>query len=116
MEETGVNLHAMGTPLGRLRSLAPSTFRLPPISIFPFVFSVPDGTHARVASPEVDEVLWVPLRSLVDPGSRSTTSIQVGPETREFPCFDVEGRAVWGLTYRIITDFLRALPASFRQG
>jgi len=110
-EEVGLDLEAVGTRLGRLRSLSPSTFRLPPISIYPFVFAVPGHTRARVASREVDEILWTPLASFLTPSSRSTATIQVGSQAREFPCFDIRGRTVWGLTYRILTDFLRVIPA-----
>ena len=31
-------------------------------------------------------------------------------ESREFPCFHVVGEIVWGLTYRILTQFLELYP------
>jgi 8-oxo-dGTP pyrophosphatase MutT (NUDIX family) len=117
-EETGIDLDLSGKALGRLRPLNPSTFRIPPISIYPFVFAVPPGTPARVASREVDQVYWTSLSSLTHPSARDVTRIQLGEETREFPCFDVEGEAVWGLTYRILTNLLQVLegpPPPTRQ-
>lgn len=108
-EETGIRLNETGRFLGRLEALSPSTFRLPPISIFPFVFSVPQDTEARVASVEVDEIVWSPLTTLLDPGARTTAPIDLGHTTREFPCFRVEDRVVWGLTYRILTGFFELL-------
>jgi len=108
-EETGVHLQTDGIPLGRLDTLEPATLRLPPISIHPFVFGVPEETEAHVASPEVDEVLWTPLSHFLDPDTRGTVEVPLGNTPRSFPCFRVEERVVWGLTYRILTGFLEVL-------
>jgi hypothetical protein len=91
--------------------LEPSTFRLPPISIFPFVFAVPPGSEARADSLEVDTVLWAPLEAFRRPGAATTTEISLGRERREFPCFRLGSEVVWGLTFRILTEFL-AIVAS----
>jgi 8-oxo-dGTP pyrophosphatase MutT (NUDIX family) len=109
-EETGVSLETTGFPIGRLEPMTPATHRLPPILIFPFVFGVPSGTRAVVASREVDEVLWVPLSSFQQPEAQSTVGISYPDGTsRDFPCFRIEDRVVWGLTYRILTGFFRVL-------
>lgn len=105
-EETGIDLEEAGTPLGKLEALEPAAFRRPPLSIFPFVFGVSGETRARVASPEVEEVLWSPL-SLLESGEASgTVEIPLGDIHKTFPCLRIEGRVVWGLTYRILQDFL----------
>ena len=112
-EETAVSLTEKGIHLGRLEPTIPASTRLPPITIFPFVFEVPAGTDAQVSSREVDEVLWVPLSALQDPGATSTVEIQYGDDSsREFPCLQVEGRVIWGLTYRILTGFLQIHDAA----
>ena len=109
-EETAVSLETASFPIGRLEPMTPATHRLPPILIFPFVFGVPSGTQAAVASREVDEVLWVSLSSFQDPEALSTVEISYPEGTsRDFPCFRIEGRVVWGLTYRILTGFLGVL-------
>lgn len=105
-EETVISLEAVGFPIGRLEPMTPATHRLPPILIYPFVFGVPGGTQAAVASREVDEVLWIPLSSFQKPESLSTVEISYPDGTsRDFPCFRIKGRVVWGLTYRILTGF-----------
>jgi 8-oxo-dGTP pyrophosphatase MutT (NUDIX family) len=109
-EETGVRLDQEGAVLGKLAWVTPNSTRLPPIFIFPFVFGVPDGTRAVVASPEVDEVLWIPLSHFSDPEASGTVEIRHGEEdVGIFPCLRVEDRVVWGLTYRILTGFLESL-------
>lgn len=110
LEETGLDLAAHGQPLGRMEDLAPNTWRLPPISIHPFVFAVGESARARVASHEVVETLWVPMSTFKDPAVSSTVEITGGGTPRSFPCFRVEGRVVWGLTYRILNRFFRLAP------
>jgi len=109
-EETALALEGTGVHLGRLEPTAPATKRLPPITIFPYVFGVPEEADARVSSREVDEVLWVPVYHLQDPRAADTVEIHY-PEgnSRTFPCLNIDGRIVWGLTYRILTRFFALL-------
>ena len=103
MEETGVDLVAAGTLLGRIEAMRPLGVRIPTISIWPFVFQVDSGTLARVASREVASVHWFPVEALLDPANRGTYAWTYGGVVRQFPCIRLEGRVIWGLTYRILT-------------
>ncbi len=105
-EETAIPPERLGMPLGRLGLVAPRNPNLPLLSVVPFVFIVPAGTSARVASPELSEVLWVPIPRLMDPGSRATYRHRLGEITVPFPAFDLGGRIVWGLTHRVLEDLL----------
>ena len=69
-------------------------------------------TRARAQSREVDAILWTPLSSLTHPGATGTVNVPLGNLDRQFPCFRVEGRVVWGLTYRILKGFFEILPPS----
>ena len=104
-EETGVELSSSGWPMGRLAQVAPSHPTLPPIAITPYVFGVPPEIKASAASPEVDRVLWVTLPVLFDPRTRGTTTIQLPAGPADFPCYWVDGHAIWGLTFRILSEF-----------
>ena len=103
-EETGVELSASGWPLGRLAQVVPSHPTLPPITITPYVFGVPAEIEANANSAEVDRVLWVALPVLFDPKTRGTTTIQLPAGPADFPCYWVEGHAIWGLTFRILSE------------
>ncbi|MBI4540773.1 MAG: CoA pyrophosphatase [Gemmatimonadetes bacterium] len=109
-EETGIDLERLGAVLGRLDQLSPLNRRLPQIEITPFVVGVPPDTPARPASPEVDAALWVPLASFTHPSATRSVLIDVSGEPRSFPSFRVGDEIVWGLTYRILSQFLRHLP------
>lgn len=105
-EETGLHLDRQGHHLGRLGRVAPQSVRLPRISIHPFVFGVPWDAEAAVASTELEAVHWVRLAELTDPGNRDRVEIRVEGGVREFPCYRVADEVVWGLTYRILSEFL----------
>jgi 8-oxo-dGTP pyrophosphatase MutT (NUDIX family) len=110
LEETGVDLDVRGRSLGRLDVVAPSSPRLPKLTISPFVFGVGPDVHASVASQEIEQVYWVPLAELRDPASHATVDIPLPGGTRPFPCYEVVGEIVWGLTHRILTQFLEVYP------
>ncbi len=78
---------------------------LPRITITPYVFGVPAEIEARANSFEVDRVLWVALPVLLDPKTRGTTTIQLPAGPTDFPCYWVDGHAIWGLTFRILSEF-----------
>ncbi len=109
LEETGLDLslppHA-GVPLGALDPVAPQGPVRPRIRVAPFVFDAPEGTGARVASPEVAWVAWTPLDHLLDASTRDEVVIPLPTGPRTFPCLRVHGEVVWGLTYRILDDFM----------
>ena len=104
-EETGVELSSSGWFLGRLARVLPSSPRLPPITITPYVFGVPEHVEAVADSAEVDHVLWVTLSVLLDPKTRGTTTVQLREGPADFPCYEVDGHAIWGLTFRILSEF-----------
>jgi len=112
-EETDVLLAEHGVLLGRLEATVPATVRLPPITIFPFVFGVQNEAHARVSSGEVDEVLWVPVTALQKSEVTDTVEIHYRDgSSRTFPCWRLGERVIWGLTYRILTRFFEILNAT----
>lgn len=106
-EETGVDLSRHASALGRLDDVAPSSVRLPRLVIAPFVFGVSADTRAHVASHEVEQVHWVSLDELRAPDTRSTVEIPLPGGPQHFPCYRVAGEVVWGLTYRILEQFLQ---------
>lgn len=110
LEETGVDLVRDGRSLGRLQDVAPSSPRLPKLTISPFVFGVPAHVDARVASREVERVCWVSLADLRATSTRAEVEIPLPGGIRSFPSFHVLGEHVWGLTYRILERFLELYP------
>jgi 8-oxo-dGTP pyrophosphatase MutT (NUDIX family) len=117
-EEVGIDLGANGTLLGRLPDLdAVARARRTGLVITPFVFALA-GESALVFDPEeVAEALWVPLAPLARGEGAGTVAWEIEGTTLDLPCWRVDGRVVWGLTYRMLQTLFSAisgepLPAS----
>ena len=109
-EETGLRLDVDGHALGRIEPMRPLGVRLPVITIWPFVFRADPAAQARIASPEVASVHWFPVDALGDRSNRDLYAYHdPALGVRKFPCIRLEGQVIWGLTYRILTQFLEVL-------
>ncbi len=107
-EETALELDPGGVT-GRIREIRSLGASLPAITVWPFVFRAGAGAGARVASPEVATVHWLPVEALAARESQDVFRYEVDGSVRRFPCIRVEGQVVWGLTYRILRCFLGSL-------
>lgn len=105
VEEVGVELPPESL-LGALDDLHPSTPRLPPLVIRPFVFGLPARPETSL-SDEVAGVTWLPLSELT--ACRGKAVIQLHGAATEVECFQTAGLVIWGLTYRILGGFLPLL-------
>jgi 8-oxo-dGTP pyrophosphatase MutT (NUDIX family) len=107
-EETGIDLARDGCVIGQLDDLEPRTPRLPPLAITPFV-AVLGRDVPIVLSPEVAEAFWVPLSALQDPNASREIVLELTGGPRAVPSFQHEGYTIWGLTERILRQFLALL-------
>jgi 8-oxo-dGTP pyrophosphatase MutT (NUDIX family) len=110
-EEVGVPLRRVGTFIGALDELSPSTPLLPPIVIAPFVLAVPPETAARPDPREVQSAIWVPLDALSAAGAAAETAVDMPTGRHSFPCLVYQDFVIWGLTYRILRQFLEVAGA-----
>ena len=108
LEETGVDLTHQCLKFGRLEDFRPQNPKLPIARIAPFVFAVPPKTEAWVASQELESIHWVPIDLLTNPATRSSTRVLASGLSKQFPSYHVDGEHVWGLTHRILSQFLDA--------
>jgi len=114
-EETGIILSPELEHLGPLEEVAPVSPRLPPVTIYPFVFGVHREVAARPDPREVEQAFWVPLDLLRNPEIHRETKIRF-PQggSGVYPSYQVGDQLVWGLTYRIVSRFLQATDPSGR--
>jgi 8-oxo-dGTP pyrophosphatase MutT (NUDIX family) len=108
-EETGIDLVRAGEPLGRLSVVEPDSPRLPRLSVMPFVFVVSEATSVTGRSAEVSRALWVPVGHFDEADAHVTHHLPVEGAVLVFPGFRVEEGVIWGLTLRILQDFLARL-------
>ena len=104
-EETAIDLDRDGRLLGCLDELAPRTPVLPPIIITPFVGLVRSEVEI-VASPEVAEWFWVDVAALRDPEVSREVVLELATGPRAVMTFQHGAHTIWGLTERILRQFL----------
>jgi 8-oxo-dGTP pyrophosphatase MutT (NUDIX family) len=98
-EELGLDLGAHGALLGRLDDTPTHRTGL---VVSPFVFEL-RGAHDLAPSPrEVAEVIWQPLGPLARGEFDTTYHWEEEGRRWAFPAYDLSGRVVWGLTYRML--------------
>lgn len=111
-EEIGIPVARVGVVLGQLDEVAPMTPHLPPIVIAPIVVAVPAGTRAMPDHVEVETAVWVPLPALREEGAVSEILIELQDGNRSFPSLRYREYIIWGLTHRILTQFLEVSVAA----
>jgi len=74
--------------------------------VHPFVGYVPVLPGLVAQEGEVADIFSVPLQHLADPACRTEVSRSVGGRTHRVPCFEVDGRQIWGATAMILAEFL----------
>lgn len=107
-EEVGIELSLDADFLGQLRSISPSNPRLPAIRVTPFVAIARAPFELRL-SHEVGAAFWASVPDLRRTGRSDTMEFSLGESTFQWPAYPSEKGPIWGITERIITDFLSYL-------
>jgi 8-oxo-dGTP pyrophosphatase MutT (NUDIX family) len=105
LEETGVDIARDGRLIGQLDDISPRTPYLPPIVIRPYVALVRAEVEI-VPSDEVAEAFWVPLSVLRTPAAWGMAMVSVRGREQEVSVFKHGEFTVWGLTERVLRQFL----------
>jgi 8-oxo-dGTP pyrophosphatase MutT (NUDIX family) len=105
-EEVGISLRRDDAFIGALDELAPRNKRLPPLIISPFVFGVDASASTTVNAAEVEAAMWVPMSALRDEQAASEILIELEGGSRAFPSLKYGEHVIWGLTHRILVQFL----------
>ena len=110
-EEVGVRLNR---PIGQLNDLAGGSAINRRLLVAPYVYALEERPQLR-PNHEVNSVVWVPLRWLLNPDSAAQYRFEHESFSGRYPAFRYHNYTVWGLTYRITADFMkvlgRALPS-----
>jgi 8-oxo-dGTP pyrophosphatase MutT (NUDIX family) len=105
-EEVGIDARRGGRLLGRLSTVQPVSTRIPSITVTPFVALAPPDAVLRLQPSEVEEAFWMPLELLRKSGRSAVVRWEVGGGTRDFPAFPTPRGPIWGITERILSQFL----------
>jgi len=75
----------------------------PELKVQPFIYKLSKKPTVRINS-EIVSAFWVALSDLPKMRAQSTVTTRVGP--RLVDSFLVDGRVVWGFTYRVLNELL----------
>ena len=116
-EEVGVHLDQGGEFIARLDDVqGQARGKALGMVVTPFAFSLDQTRTPTIDESEVAEAIWVPLHVFREEAFHGTTPIHRGDFRADFPAFLYEGHAVWGMTYRMIRDFLEAAALDDLKG
>jgi 8-oxo-dGTP pyrophosphatase MutT (NUDIX family) len=114
-EEVGLDL-AGARLLGRLDAVqAIARGKVLPMTITPFVFALDPDLAAHDAplalGPEATAAFWLPLDEAARGALDGTHTWRLGPMPMSMPCWNFDGRVVWGLTYKMLGALLALVQA-----
>ncbi len=104
-EETGVALGDSNF-LGVLTAV--KSEHKPEVKILPFVALLAGNPKLKLCRDELESYVWVPYESIVQ--SRGTVEFAFG----KYPAYMVADPAVWGITYKILSQFIQAVKKAAR--
>ena len=105
-EEVGIDARQGGRLLGRLPTFRPLSTRIPSITVTPFVALAPEGAVPRLQPEEVEDAFWMPVAALRKTGRSATVRWEARDGARELPAFPSPRGPIWGITERILSQFL----------
>jgi 8-oxo-dGTP pyrophosphatase MutT (NUDIX family) len=106
LEEVGIDLDAGGEFLGRLETVTPLSVRLPRIDVTPLVAIAPPAAVPRLNVKEVENSFWWPVATLKRQGPSDVVRLVIRGQAHEWPAYRSPYGSIWGLTERILTQFL----------
>jgi 8-oxo-dGTP pyrophosphatase MutT (NUDIX family) len=109
LEEVGIDLFGAEL-LGALDDITP--MRSSELAVRPFVFWLSEAAPVEL-SPEIAEALWVPLAHLAEPTLRSSHEVELRGARLSVPAYVVGQRVVWGMTLRLLDDFVTRVKAGY---
>ena len=107
LEEVGLDLRT-ARPLGRLADIEGAHL---PVLVSCFAYAVDDPTPFRLDH-EIEDAFWVPLAALQEPERHVIAPVRFAGETLERPAIllpAADKPVLWGITYRMVMEFLRLL-------
>jgi 8-oxo-dGTP pyrophosphatase MutT (NUDIX family) len=110
-EETGISILDGGRVLGRLGVLTTPS-RLPSVEITSFVAAVPADITLSLDPVEVVDAAWIPLSVLRSVEAASEHRFERAGEQLAFPSIVHGAYTIWGLTHRILMDFIEVMDAA----
>ena len=103
LEEIGINLVDQCRFLGVMN---PVRLKHRPMKILPFVYFTTNELKIMINRKELEKFVWIPSSQLNNPnGSVSYMNL-------EYPAFIINEDIIWGLTYKLLTEFKQIIDST----
>ena len=107
-EETSIDLGSCAI-LGTLDEIAPGNFS---IRVTPYVALAPEDASAKIALEEIESFFWVPLSFFRDGKNVRPYHVNRLGLEQDVPSYPYLGQhMIWGMTFRIIQDFVARISS-----
>ncbi len=73
------------------------------MKVQPWVYAVDERPTLNIG-PEVNSAFWISLSGLRS--RKATSEVMIRDWRRTVECFLVDGKVIWGFTYRVLTELL----------
>ena len=110
-EELALDLSVSGELIGVLDDLRPRSSVLPSIVVRPYVFVLREDVVLR-PNEEVHSTFWIAMSELRDPTRAAEHVFEREGARLRFPAYRSGDDVVWGMTERIVTQFLAIAAAA----
>lgn len=104
-EEIGLHLDP-GLRIGRLSDISGGRLAPMNMSVSPFIYGCQAEGDLTPDPREVASYVWVPLDWMARAENVSPYRYPLDPMRRVFPSFQYGEYTIWGMTYRMVADFL----------
>jgi 8-oxo-dGTP pyrophosphatase MutT (NUDIX family) len=110
-EEVGIDLNLHSEYLGRMTELQAMARGKPTsMTVAPFIYLVSSDVSPEPDPVEVQDTIWVPLAFMQQQGvERIVSRPTPDGSAMQVPALEYGGKTIWGLTYRMLRNFLELL-------
>lgn len=105
-EEVGIDLNICGTVLGELDDVNPNNPRADNYIVTPYLSLLREEVVLRPNLAEVEAAIWVPMRHLTDEKNAKIRYRESYGRVVEDYVYSYENYIIWGMTGRIVHQFL----------
>ena len=112
-EEIGLDLVHHGRLIGALTPEGPAAAGVQ-IAVEPFVYELESEPPSYALNYEVAEVHWAQIGPMLRHETLSSLDWTVQGQARTMPGYEVHGRIVWGLTYRMLNRLFATIEPGFQ--
>lgn len=114
LEETGIDIKASGNIIGELDDIHPNNPKANHYVVTPYLCSLNQPVELRLDGAEVAEGVWIPIHHLNDPKNQEVRNLERDGRVSEDFVFYYDNYVIWGMTGRILYQFLSLFGKIFR--